>query len=295
MRVTFRSMDEGLAAINRAAEQFQRAQTQMATGKRIVVASDDPAGIERVIRGKSDMGTIDAYTRTADSATARLTVMDNVLSDIIEKITSASSTVASARGSAVPQSARDAAALALGGLRDAILTDINTPFGNTALFGGSAGTVTPYAQVAGAWTYQGNATEVALDISSHHTIAVSTNGQTIIQGGDAQDLFTVLDELSAAVQVGDQAGMTSGMALLDRAFARATAAQGRVGIDLRGIEDEQSTLAAVRLATKTRVAVDEEANVAAAITEMSQADTAYKSALGAVSAASRVSLIDYLR
>ena len=43
------------------------------------------------------------------------------------------------------------------------------------------------------------------------------------------------------------------------------------------------------------MAADEDTNVAEAVTEMGQADTAYRAALGAVGAASKVSLIDYLR
>ncbi len=295
MRVTFHSMDAGLEAINRAASQFQKAQLQVATGRRIVVASDDPAGIERVIRGKAEMGTIDAYTKTSDSANARLSVMDTVLSDIVEKLTSATATVASARGSAVPQSARDAAAAALGGIREGLVADFNTTFGGTALFGGSAGAVQPDALVGGVWTYQGNMDEVAVDIGRNRTVSVSVAGQTIAQGADAEDVFTVLDNLVTAVQAGDATAMADGMAALERAFARATRAQGLVGADLRSIEDEQASLSAFRLATKARVAADEDTNVAEAVTEMSQADTAYRAALGAVGAASKVSLIDYLR
>ena len=72
MRVTFHSMDAGLEAINRAASQFQKAQLQVATGRRIVVASDDPAGIERVIRGKAEMGTIEVRPIYVDPAEVQL-------------------------------------------------------------------------------------------------------------------------------------------------------------------------------------------------------------------------------
>lgn len=295
MRVTFHAIEQGLAAINRAASQFQQAQERMASGRRIVVASDDPAGMERVIRGKAEMGAIDAYARSADSADARLAVMDSVLSDIVEKLTSAKSTVAGARGSAVPQSARDAAAAALGGLRDALVNDVNTSFGNAALFSGSASNVTPYARVAGAWTYQGNSDEVAVDIGRNRSVTIAADGQTIVQGADAEDLFTVLDNLQTAIQAGDQAGMSSGMDALDRAFTRATGAQSLVGTDLRSIEDGQASLASFRLASKKRVSADEDTNAADAITEMSRADTAYRAALSAVGASSKLSLIDYLR
>ena len=45
----------------------------------------------------------------------------------------------------------------------------------------------------------------------------------------------------------------------------------------------------------TRVAKDEDADLALAISEMNRAQTAYQAALGAIGATSRTSLLDYLR
>jgi flagellin-like hook-associated protein FlgL len=45
----------------------------------------------------------------------------------------------------------------------------------------------------------------------------------------------------------------------------------------------------------TRVSKDEDADLTAAISELTRADTAYRAALGAIGRASRTSLMDYLR
>ncbi len=78
------------------------------------------------------------------------------------------------------------------------------------------------------------------------------------------------------------------------AFDRATAAESRVGSDMNAIDGEKSRLEEMRLAAMTRVSKLEDANLAEAISGMNRADTAYKAALGAVSTATRVSLLDYL-
>ena len=71
--------------------------------------------------------------------------------------------------------------------------------------------------------------------------------------------------------------------------------QGRLGADERGLDDAATSLATVRLATDARRSVIEDTNLAEAAMRMSQAELAYKSALSAVSAVERRSLLDYLR
>lgn len=295
MRVTFNNLNDGLAALNVAAAALDRAQDQLATGRRLRVASDDPAATERAIAGRTDIATIDAYTRASDSAAARLSGMDTALTDIIERITEAKVRATGARGSTTTVESREAAALALEGIRDSVLGTINLSVGGTSLFAGAEARTNAYAQVAGVWTYQGDGATVAVDIGQNRTVATSRSGQAIIQGTDTTDLFTALDNLAAAIRANDDAGMAAGVAALDRAFDRATRAQSQVGTDLNGVEEEQRQLSALKLASQKRLSKDEDANLAEAASDLSRADTAYRAALGAISTAGRVSLMDYLR
>jgi flagellar hook-associated protein 3 FlgL len=295
MRVTFHALDAGVEAINTASSQFIRAQEQVETGKRLRAPSDDPAAAQRIIGGKTELGAIDSYSRSADAAGSRLAVIDTVLTDMVDKITEARATVAGGMGSIATQGSRDALAAKLQGLRDALSSDINSTFRGTYIFSGGVGTAAPYAQIAGVWTYQGDSSPVTVDIASNHSVTTALDGQAIMQGSDATDVLTTLDGLVTAVQTGDQATLASGMDALQRAFDRTVHAQSTVGADQHGIEEELQRLSSFRLAAVQRVSKDEDANVASAISEMTQADTAYRAALGAVGASSKVSLIDYVR
>ncbi|HVT46346.1 MAG TPA: flagellin [Vicinamibacterales bacterium] len=295
MRVIFDLMRDGLSAINTAANQFAKAQQEVATGRRINTVSDDPLGASQAIGEHATMATIDAYTATSNSASAKLSATDNVLAGIVDKLSSAIVTGTSARGSTVDQTARDSAAAAIRGLRDSLVTDFNTTFNGTYLFSGTAVDQPPYAQVDGTWTYQGNSDTTQVEVQHGQLVSTTVNGQAVAQGSDTTDVFTTLDQLADAIESGDDDAITNGLSALDRAFDRTLQAQGRLGAAENTVDDATSRLQALRQAADTRRSTLEDANLAESATKMSQASTAYQAALGAVSSAERQSLLDYLQ
>ena len=68
----------------------------------------------------------------------------------------------------------------------------------------------------------------------------------------------------------------------------------RVGNNLAAMESLQTQFTDRRLAGRARVAKIEDADMAEAITGMSQADAAYRAALGATAQITKQSLMDYL-
>lgn len=294
MRVTFHTAYGGIEYVNIAAEQAARARQQVQSGKRLEKPSDDPAAMQRAVEGRGEMRTIETYSRTADSAMARLTTLDTVLSSVVDKLQQATVAVVSAKGSNVSQQTRDAAALTLEGLRDSLAADLNTTFGGAYVFSGSQATTAPYVKVGTSWTYQGDNTPVSVEIGAGRTVEVALDGQALAQGIDTTNVLDELEALIVAVRAGDDLGTGSGLTALGRAFSRATRTQSQIGVDEQSIVEGQVQLTASRLAVLTRVSKDEDADLATAISEMNRADLAYKAALGAIGTASRNSLLDYL-
>ena len=295
MRVIFDPVRDGLAAINTAAGDLQRAQQQVATGHRLQGASDDPKAIQQAIIERATINTVDAYTRTSDSAAARLSTVDSVLNAFGDKLTAALVAGQGARGTGIDPAARSAAAEHIRGLRESLVGDINTRFNGTSLFSGTRTDQSAYAQVAGAWTYQGDASVVEVDVDNGRSVAISFNGQAITQGSDPDDVFTVLDDLAVAVEAGDNTAIGTALDAIGRAFDRTQRAIGSLGADQRNIDNSRTDRTARRQAADTRRSSLEDANLAEALTRLSQADNAYRAALGAVSTAERQSLLDYLR
>jgi flagellar hook-associated protein 3 FlgL len=135
----------------------------------------------------------------------------------------------------------------------------------------------------------GNGSNQILDIDRNRAVAVTFDGDALVD-----TLFADLDALVTAIRSGDGAGMQAGMQQLQAAFERATAMQSRVGNDLSDLDEQQLRLDQMKRASETRRSGLEDANLAEAITNMSQAETAHSAALKAVAAANRPSLLDYL-
>lgn len=295
MRVIYDVIRDGLFAINNASSQLAKAQQQVASGKRINGAGDDPRGTQQAIAERSTLNGIDAYTKANDAASTRLASADSVLTGYSDKLTSAITTALSAQGTQVNAAARASSAQTLRSLREALVSDLNTTFNGSYLFSGTNSNTVTYAQVGGAWTYQGNADTTQIDVEAGRTVSVSFNGQAIAQGSDTTDVFTALDTLATAVEAGDNDGITTGLAALQRAFDRAQRAQALLGSDEQGVSAAQVRLSSLRTASDARRSKLEDVNMAEAVTKLQQADTAYRAALGAVSSAERQSLLDYLR
>jgi len=297
MRVIFNGLFRQVAdELNRTAGDLAAAQQQVSSGRRITKPSDDPSGASSAVTDHAVLGTLDAYTKTADTATSRLTVVDSALSDIVTKLTAAQTAAASARGSSVSQSQRDAAAASLQGISEALLGDVNAQFHGAYLFSGSRATTAPYTVGAGGVisSYQGNTATPSVDLGQGRSLQIAFDGSAIAQGSDPTDVFTVLTNLITAVRAGDVAGISQGMAGLDRATDRATLAQTQVGTNLNALDDARVRLSTERLTVRAQLSQTEDVNMASAVAHMSQADTAYRAALGAFSKVGRVSLMDYL-
>jgi flagellar hook-associated protein 3 FlgL len=192
---------------------------------------------------------------------------------------------------------RDAAATELEAIRDTIFSDMTTAFNGTYLFSGSNSTVAPYSRSAGGPVsgYAGTSSEMLVDVDQHRAVKIAFDGQQLTQGGDTQDIFTELEALITAVRGGDDAGAARGMAALQRMFDRVSTAQGRVGADLRTVDEQKIRLDELKRSSAKRISALEDTNMAAAISGMAQADAAYRAALGAASTVTKQSLMDYLR
>jgi len=297
MRISFQTgYRNTLAEIERTNADLAKYQQQISSGKRLEVPSDDPTAAVGAVKEHTEIGTLDQFTQSADSANSRLTVIDTVLSDVINKLTQAQATTASAMGNTATAQQRISAADDLAGIRDSLFASFNTMFRGTYLFGGTDTTTSPYVQNpdGSIGAYLGTTTAQSVDINRQKAVQVTYNADGIARGADATDVFGVLQNLIADVQSGNQANMQTGMDALKRAFDRAVSTQSKVGTDENAVADEESRLDAMRRASAARLSAEEDTNMAAAITGLSAADTAHKAALGAAATINKLTLLDYL-
>ena len=243
MRITFNSQyRDAQAGIEAASDQLIEMQRQVATGRRINKPSDDPSGA-----ATRRHRTRPARQRRAVFAERRLR---HLAPDGRRFGAVGHHHEADRRAEQRPQRARleQEPGPARGDRHDrskvsapSLLDDVNTTFHGTYVFSGAKSTTKPYTESGGVVSaYAGSTTEVDVDIAEERSITTGFNGEAIVKGSAATDMFGELNNLITAVRAGDSSGMQTALTNLDAAFTRATTAQTRVGVALSSIEAEQA-------------------------------------------------------
>jgi flagellar hook-associated protein 3 FlgL len=175
------------------------------------------------------------------------------------------------------------------------LTDIaNTNVGGRALFAGLQNTAV--TQVNGTWTFTGDSEAVKRQIGSASTVRVNADGAQVFgfAAGPGQDVFSVLDQLSADVRSGNTSGIATDQNNLNTRYSNVTSALGTVGA-LENTITTQQNLATATVGTLSQQQSNlEDADLPSTILQLNQAQVAYQAALGATSKANLPSLISYL-
>jgi flagellar hook-associated protein 3 FlgL len=284
------------ASMEQATQRLLEFQKQVQSGKRITKPSDDPGGTAIAIGERADLAAVEQYTRTSDSTTSRLMVLDSALNDIIDRMSAAQTTIVGAQGSEKTPVQRESAAQTLEGIKQALVSDLNTSFQGAYLFAGADSVDPPFAINGGVVSaYQGATREVDVDLDQTRRATIGIDGSAISKGGAASDVFAVLDSAIAAARAGDDAALGQAANDLSAAFDRASMVQMRVGANLASIDALQGQLSDRRLAGQARVSKIEDADLAQAASGMNQADQAYRATLAATTRIGQLSLMDYLK
>lgn len=295
MRISDNQRWSGYASrLQQAQARVVQTQTQATDGKRMHQPSDDPYALGRAIDVRSYTAAVTGYKANLDRGTQVLKTSESALDETSTIAQRAYSLAVSAANSSTDQTARAAMATEVDDLRKRLvgLANTKTADGN-AVFAGQKTDATPFTVSAttGGLTYNGD----------HALLQVESNpGTTTDASVDASKLYTTLydnlTKLKDSLQGGDVA------ALGDQRLGELKASSGQVDL-LRGdVGTGLQTIDALSSAHSRRIddlkvqsSNIEEVDMADALVQYQQAQTAYQAAIQVTSQASRLSLMDYIK
>ncbi len=234
--------DRFLRSLELAREQSAESLRQLADGKRVRYASDDPTAAGRALQLRGELVRSEGYRRAAEGARFDLQAIEGALGEAFNRLAEAR-TLALASGSAL--GGDEAQAQEVEAIRDSLLALSNLRQNGRYLFAGT-NTLTPAFDPATA-TYQGNASETQVAIGPQTTVASTVDGGDAFTG--AGNAFDTLQNLADAIRARDLTGIETAIAELNGQLDRVSAARGQVGNRLETIErrldglvDEQQRL-----------------------------------------------------
>ncbi|HET6433844.1 flagellar hook-associated protein FlgL [Dyella sp.] len=156
-------------------------QNQVSTGKRINVASDDPAGAGRVVSLNHVLAANTQYTANIDAAATRLDTAQSTLNSVNDLYNSARDLTLQALNGSLADSDRQAIATQLTQLRDQLVQQANTTDATgQALFAGTSSTAVPFVKNPdGSVSYGGNSGQPRAAIGAGLTVSTGNSGSSI--------------------------------------------------------------------------------------------------------------------
>lgn len=284
-----------LLDLARSKERISVLQEQIASGKRLVRLSDDPAGAALVLDFQHSIDRNKSYVRQIESARSFLRAAEDTLTPVNDQITRLRELGTQALGNSTTAAGRLAASYEVDGILKTFLSTANRQDQGKYIFAGTRTLTQPFSDPA---TYNGNSSPITLDIAVSATIVTNIPGDQLFFGpggqGSATDLFQAAHDLW-------QGMTTDNLAQIQTAMDNLATIQQRINqnlTDLGGrantLDDLQESLEGFNITLQALQNTYQDLDYPTAITEFTNEQTAQEASLSTLAKISRTNLFDYL-
>jgi flagellar hook-associated protein 3 FlgL len=297
MRVTSAQTQRSqLEYIQTKLSQLQRAQNQAATGLRFQKGSDDPQATSDVLRMDQTLAGFSQYGRNQDLAIARVNEEDRVLNNVQSMVERARELASAQVGGTANTQTRLIAKAEVDQLIQAVISQGNTQFNGTFLFGGSRPNEEPFANTPNSVppfvTNSAPLTKPEFEVAAGIFSAPNHTAHALL--ADTNTLVALRD-LSNALGADDTTGIQNALPALTTVGDKLGILLGDTGARMNQYETLKSQTLTATVDTKTRRSMVYDIDIAEATTNFAQAQTSYQAALTAASRVINLNVMDYLR
>jgi flagellar hook-associated protein 3 FlgL len=302
MRVTQNMMSNLFVRnIQKQTEAMLQRQEQIATQKRINRPSDDPAGMARVLDGRSTLAAIDQYGQNIEQGKTRLELNEQTLDQVNDLVKQARQLAEANSGADVTADQRAVAADNVKGIYDQVMQLANSRSGGRYMFAGYQTDTAPFTRDANYnATYHGDDGSFQIPIADNIRVSVDADGRNYFQdaANGGVNIFDQLRDLISGLQNTD---LTAGTAQiqatvdpLDAAYVQITNKRSEGAPKLYRLEASQQYWTNFKTTVQDAIGRDEEANITQAAVELNNLQTTYESSMAATAKIIQRGLVDFL-
>lgn len=288
MRVTNRMLLEMVQNnISRASERMGAIHSQLSTGKRVNVPSDDPPAAATALALRASMAENEQYLRNIESAQTWLNATEVCLQDLEDTLVQAKTlAVRAANGTWDQEQLQSMARQAEALLQQAIQIGNSTLRGDY-LFSGFKIDTEPFTFNGTGVDYQGDEGSMERTIGRGIHMTVNITGSSVFPS-----VFEALTALTNSLSLGQNTALP--LTELDECIDNISSAHGEIGAKIKRLDNTSQRYSAmqVNLASVLSRAVD--LDFAEGVSELTAQETIYKAALAAAARINQTSLLDYL-
>jgi len=292
----FRSQTENIQDLK---TQTVKLQEQIATGKQLNIASDDPVAFSDLAMLKARDARLQQYGRNIDVARQKLTLEETALSQSTNILTRIHELSIQGANDTLSKVDRQLIATEVRGLSDTLFGLANTLDANgLPIFGGFQSGLPFEKSDSGAVIYHGDSFEVEQAVGDHERVTVGFSGHNVfdrvpISGSSSKSVFEIVKAIGDALQNGDSpmTGKNEIAAALDHILGQ----QALVGARVSTLDAAQEKLDSSKTATTAQISILEDTDMEKAISQLKQKLTTLDAAQASFVKIADLSLFNYLR
>ena len=304
LRVTSNMMNSQLLLnLNRNARTMNETQLQLATGRKINKASDDPVGITYSLRYRAELSSNEQYTKNVDSALSWLDYNDTVLGqagDVVQKLREL--TVKASTGTN-PQSALDSINEEVLQLKEQLVDIANSTLNGKYIFNGEQYTTKPYdfaKDADGTYDVSKDITtdsgQIQFIVGEGVRMPISINGNDVFGNtGDADNIFTIINNISAGLKAGDLTAVSGQLDAIDTRVETILSARSEIGAKTNRVELMQDRLSDLNINLTDLQAKTEDADYEGLIMNSKIQENIYNASLSVGAKIISTTLVDFIR
>jgi flagellar hook-associated protein 3 FlgL len=295
-------------ASQRSRVRLAELQDQVATGRRLGSAADDPQSAARVVGLDATLDRIEQLDRNIQTARTQTDSTEAVLGQLTDVLIRVRELAISAQDIASPRFAQIQAEVEL--RFSEVLALANTQVGGRYLFGGFASDAAPVTQTGPLSTagtvvaYNGDSGAVLAQIDESTRLQINVTGRELFFGSaDADDVAdapsvnifdTIQDLVNRLRDPATNGAPTDTLDDLDAAIDQVTQIQGRVGATTSRFDSTQRELGSIRIAAERERSILRDVDIVEAVTQLQSQEVQLQAALNVTARILQPSLLNFL-
>ncbi|WDM21643.1 flagellar hook-associated protein FlgL [Paenibacillus polymyxa] len=306
MRVTNNMLSSQLLLnLNRNSERMNNTQNQMSTGRKLNKPSDDPVGITYSLRYRSELSSNEQYQRNVDSTVSWLDFNDTVMDQAGQIMQRVRELTVQASTGTNPQSALDSINKEIGQLKEQMIDVVNSQLNGKYIFNGQTYDKKPYDlplnadnthDTSGAASIATDTGNVNFIVGENVALPINVTGNEVVgTSTDADNLFAIFNQLSAALASGDIKASGDQLANIDTRMDKMLKVRSEMGAKSNRVELMQSRLSDLKVNLTDLQSKTEDADYAELLMNSKIQENIYNASLSAGAKIISASLVDFLR
>jgi flagellar hook-associated protein 3 FlgL len=296
MRVNPNIFPDIESALNQSQAVLNTALEVVATGKSVNQPSDNPAASAALVQNQIETADVDQYTQNVSSASSQVEAASSALSNVVSLLNKAISDGTEGANGTTSASALQSLATDVQTILSSVVSQANSSFEGSYLFGGTATNNTPFTANGAAPTgyqYNGNTDQNSVAIGDNQSIQVNLPGSQIFTNASANVLGS-LGQLVTALQGGNSAQIATATSAVTSSLNYVSQQQEFYGNADAQLSSQTTFLQQETVSLTSQQTTLSGVNLAQAATNLSQAETDNSAALAAAAKVMPQTLLNYL-